>query len=649
MPLVIFMLLVIGETVAWSGTERPDLDRALGSLKAGEPLSVIVRLAERMDLERLEALPMDQRRKEIIKTARRHAAVNQEPLRALLVGRKLDKPVVSLWLINAMALSADAETLRELRNHPLVRDIRLDRTIQLPQTASAVPAPKEWNIISMGAPELWSLGYRGQGVVVASMDSGVDVAHPDLKTRYRGGTNSWYDPSGEHSLPYDADGHGTQTMGIVVGGAAGGSAIGVAPGARWIAAKIFDDNGRASLSNIHLGFQWLMDPDGNPETDDAPDVVNNSWGLDQLPNHCDAEFRDSVRALRAAGIAVVFAGGNSGPMPETSLSPANYPEAFAVGAADSQSMVDTFSSRGPSPCDGDIYPEVLAPGVNVKTSSLTYGGIILKSYTQVSGTSFAAPHAAGAMALLLNAFPGLKAANVEWALKATAMDLGDPGPDNDYGYGLLDVAAAYRYLKSNPPLDPTPPKTSGLRATPQSTQGISTATLTATGDDSATGGSPLAGAEWWRGPDPGKGKGTSMMVVDGAFNSPLEDLMATLDVSGWPLGSHVLSVRSRDGADNWGGIRSYTLNVTDRVTITGVRCAAALKGITVWATSTAGGPGVALRAVIVTGGVARELGALTYRSNTGQYTGTFHDIDPKPDRIRVHSSLGGFAARRVPL
>ena len=110
------------------------------------------------------------------------------------------------------------------------------------------------------------------------MDTGVDYLHPDLAQRWRGGPNSWYDPNGEHATPYDHTGHGTQVMGIMVGGDAGGASIGVAPGARWISVKIFNDAGYSSISIIHEGFQWLMDPDGNPDTNDAPDVINNSWG-----------------------------------------------------------------------------------------------------------------------------------------------------------------------------------------------------------------------------------------------------------------------------------------------------------------------------------------------------------------------------------
>ena len=177
------------------------------------------------------------------------------------------------------------------------------------------------------------------------------------------------DPTGEHALPFDALGHGTQTMGLMVGGDAGGTAIGVAPDATWIAAKIFDDAGEATLSGIHLAFQWLLDPDGDPDTDDAPDVVNNSWNLTGTVNQCVSEFAADIDLLKAAGIAIAFSASNLGPASPSSVSPANG-SGFAVGAVNGSLGIASFSSRGPSACDGGAYPQVVAPGVSVRQATL---------------------------------------------------------------------------------------------------------------------------------------------------------------------------------------------------------------------------------------------------------------------------------------
>ena len=312
-----------------------------------------------------------------------------------------------------------------------------------------------WNLNDIRAPDLWTMGYIGQGIVVANMDSGVDINHPDLAARWRGGSNSWYDVHGQHpATPFDAagatTGHGTRSMGLMVAGDASGFALGVAPGVRWIAVKVWDDAGSALISDFTQGFQWLLDPDGNPSTDDAPHVVNNSWGFDEAAGSCDTVFQADIQVLQAAGIAVVFSAGNSGTQgPASDVSPANNPEGHGIGAVDSSHSVSSFSSRGPSACDGTFFPEVVAPGEQVWTTDTGGGGTPL--LTQATGTSFAAPQVAGAMAALLSAFPDASAPHLRSALIQSARDLGPPGPDNDYGSGLIDVLAAYNYLLACPP------------------------------------------------------------------------------------------------------------------------------------------------------------------------------------------------------
>jgi hypothetical protein len=255
------------------------------------------------------------------------------------------------------------------------------------------------------------------------------------------------DVHGIYATPFDDHGHGTQTMGIMVGGDIGGTAIGMAPGAQWIAARIFDNSGQASLSDIHQGFDWILDPDGNTETDDAPDVVNNSWVFPTLVGQCYLEFADVIQVLKTAGISVMFSAGNEGPFANTSVSPSNNPGSFAVGAVDQNSLIAGFSSRGPSACDGNFFPHVVAPGVLVRTSD-NYSTPENPRYSSVSGTSFAAPHVAGGMALLMEAFPGVSVHNLESAIEQSAYNLGEPGEDNSYGSGLLDVMEVYNMLNA---------------------------------------------------------------------------------------------------------------------------------------------------------------------------------------------------------
>jgi len=438
-----FLLVVIGAVAASAGDESRDLQKALQSLGPDDEIAVIVRLSDKADISPFKHKDKGRRRADIIKALKDKAEKTQGPVKIFLEKKKAKK-IKSLWVINGIAAAVPASLVNDLANFPGVEAVTLDAVVHVPVVTAGTAAAPEWNISAVHAPDLWNMGYTGQGIVVANMDSGVYLDHPDLQGKWRGGMNSWYDPNGEHPLePYDAHGHGTGTMGIMVGGDAGGSFIGVAPGAQWIAVKIYNDAGDASYSAIHQGFQWLLDPDENRDTDDAPDVVNNSWGLE--PNHsCLTEFQPDVQALKSSGIALAFSAGNDGPNPSTGVSPANYPESFSVGAIGDTNIIANFSSRGPSACDGSIFPHVVAPGMNVKTADLYVG--IPGAYATVSGTSFAAPHVAGAMALLLSAFPDAIASELEEAIKSSAADLGPSGPDNDSGYGLLDVYKAYNLL-----------------------------------------------------------------------------------------------------------------------------------------------------------------------------------------------------------
>lgn len=423
----------------------PELEAALLSSGASEEISVIVTLADQVDLQSFKGDSRAGQRRALVQALKSKADQSQKPLVATL--RQLGvKGLEKFWIFNGVAFRATPEQIYRVAAYPGVNEVRLDGTLNVPETATTATSDPEWNLVAVNAPDLWNAGFTGSGIVIADMDTGVDVEHPDLSGNWRGGDNSWYDPNGEHSTPYDSDGHGTQSMSLIVGGEAGGTSIGMAPGAEWIAVKIFNDTGEAAYSSIHLGFQWLLDPDNNPATNDSPDIVNNSWGLRTGVNQCITEFQADVQALTAADIAVVFAAGNEGPSPSTSISPANYPDSFAVGAVDSNLEIVSSSSRGPATCDGSTYPQVVAPGLNVRVADLTFGGLFPNSYTTVSGTSFSAPHVSGSMALLRSAFPGLTVDEMNQALEETAFDLGQFGADNDYGNGLIDLAAAYNQL-----------------------------------------------------------------------------------------------------------------------------------------------------------------------------------------------------------
>ncbi|MCD6097710.1 S8 family serine peptidase [bacterium] len=299
------------------------------------------------------------------------------------------------------------------------------------------------NIGAIRADEVHSeLGIDGTGVIIGSMDSGVDGFHPDLEGNFLGnvepGRVAWFDPTDEYPLyPQDGHGHGTHTMGTVCG--QGGT--GVAPGALWMAVKIFRDNSTSRDFIIHSGFQFIADPDDNAYTDDFPRLVNNSWG--ELFCREGMLYYDDVRLWRLLGIIPVFAIGNDGPEASSTTPPGNYPNVISTGATDASNNIAYFSSRGPAPSGspwfGATKPDFSAPGVGILSTEAGTGG-----YTLMSGTSMASPHIAGTIALMLSANPTLDYDDVYRILSETSVDIADPGMDNISGYGLVD---AYRAVQ----------------------------------------------------------------------------------------------------------------------------------------------------------------------------------------------------------
>lgn len=466
---------VLAALLAWcgaatSGTAETgaELRRALATRSAEADTAVIVRLRAPLDLRARAVGRRDPRDQQLPVALRERLGQSVVALQPWLTRADVHD-VRPLWIINGVALTLPARAVAELAARPGVARVDLDSHVQgapqqrtPPARRGAAPAMAppptptptptsgqepgtfvpEWNIAAVRAPALWSRGQTGRGVVVALMDTGADLQHPQLRARWRAGANSWFDPHGEESSPYDALGHGTQSLAIILGGAG----LGMAPDARWIAVRLFDSQGRARMSDIHRAFQWLLDPDGDPATPDAPDVVNASWTLSgAAAGSCIREFEEDILALRSAGMAVVFAAGNDGPAPGTSSSPGNNPGALSVGAVTRTRNLARQTSRGPSACDGSGFPRLLAPGVNVRTADLSHGGV--PSYTSVSGSSLAAPHVSGALALLAAAFPQASVSELEEALQAGAA----PGPDPQLPARLLDVQAAFEHLRAQRP------------------------------------------------------------------------------------------------------------------------------------------------------------------------------------------------------
>ncbi len=367
----------------------------------------------------------------------------------------LDGPqrVTRFWLVNALSLTASPAQIARIAADTDVASVDLDAKVHAVDTEQAPDVQKtsgkgDWGVNAIGARSVWdAYGITGKGERIGVIDTGVDPTNPDLV----GKIAAWHDFVNGRATPYDDGAHGTHVAGTLVGGAAGGGAIGVAPGATLVVAKALSGQGSGDGSLLIQAAQWMMDPDGDPATADYPTVISNSW---VSPAATDTWFLPMVRAWRALGIVPVFAAGNVGGA-GTIGSPASYSESVAVGAiADDKTLAD-FSSQGPITWAA-ASDEGFAPGTVVgKPDFVAPGEFVMSSvpggWAEMSGTSMAAPHVAGAVALLRQAAPTMTVDQVVATLKATADDLGAQGPDNQFGAGMVDVFAAVKSVVGAPP------------------------------------------------------------------------------------------------------------------------------------------------------------------------------------------------------
>lgn len=344
------------------------------------------------------------------------------------------------------ALQGLDELGRIVRN----QEVKLDAVVE----AVAPTAPKaektvEWNVGKVGVEQAWAQGVTGEGVVVGIVDTGANVSHEALKAQYRGtnadGTVShdynWFDPVGNKTEAYDDHSHGSHVAGTSVGGTKD-HLTGMAPGAKFIATKVFTASGSGNTAAILKGLSWMLAPtkaDGTgADPTMAPDIVSNSWGNS---NGASLSYIDAWKAFEAAGIIPVVAAGNSG-RPNTVGAPGSYPQSITVGATDINDKVASFSSRGPSKikdADGNFLqkPDVSAPGKDIISA-----GKSGDQYVKMSGTSMATPAVSGVIALLLQKFPNLNAEQVRVVLAKSSVDIDAPGYDLNTGHGRVDAVKA---------------------------------------------------------------------------------------------------------------------------------------------------------------------------------------------------------------
>jgi subtilisin family serine protease len=463
----------------------------------GQQAEFLVVLADQADLSPAASLQTKTEKGRFVYQALLEKAHStQGPILQWLRERHVDHQ--SFYIVNAILVKGDRQLVETLAARPEVARIDGNPEIHndlprpsLIEQSGERPATVEPGIVYTHAPDVWALGFKGETIVVAGADTGIRWTHEVLKPHYRGwdGVNAnhnlnWHDsihdsvgnPCGNDSPePCDDFGHGSHTVGTMIGDDGAGNQVGMAPGAQWIGCRNMDQGTGTPARYIEC-MEWFLAPyplnctpdEGDPTK--APDITNNSWGC-PVSEGCTTgdELRAAVEAQEAAGIQMVVAAGNDGPACSSintggqSGPPSFYAASYTVGAlVNGTDTIAGFSSRGPVTIDGSnrTKPDITAPGTSVRSA---WNGSD-SDYATIQGTSMATPHIAGAMALLWSALPSLKnqiqasrdALN-NTAVFISSTQCGTAGPPNNvYGWGRIDIAAAVGTPPPTPTVSPTP-------------------------------------------------------------------------------------------------------------------------------------------------------------------------------------------------
>lgn len=475
------LALILAVSAASAGTVHPKLEALLAETQTGEQISVIVHMQEQAPIAQLNQelknsrASLQDRHRDVV-LALQSVTGSQEPLKAYLDEAQLTGEVsgyTSYWISNMLVVKATKEEVLRIADRHDVDIVEPNFTVSVitpVEPFQMSPTPGEAGNRGIGvtpglrainADDVWyQLGYTGAGRLVASCDTGVLGSHVALTDRWRGNhapaEECWLDVLGTGtSYPNDGHGHGTHVTGTICG-VAPDDTVGVAWEAEWISTNAINQGVGSGFDNdIIAVYEWLADPDGDPFTnDDVPDVVQNSWRINEGfggdYTDCDDRWWAAIDNAEASGMVSTWSAGNEGSGSQTIGSPADRAtteyNAFSVGAVDATNYswpypIAGFSSRGPTGCDVDpdlkIKPEVVGPGVDVY-SSTNDGGF----QGGWSGTSMSGPHVAGIVPLIRQANPNLDVDTIKQIIMETSIDMGGAGEDNTYGHGFVDAYAA---------------------------------------------------------------------------------------------------------------------------------------------------------------------------------------------------------------
>ena len=517
---------LVAAVLMWTGLRAgvltPDLETVLS--RSQGPVPVYAVLAEQVDPQSLMAetrsLPKPQARQHVIRVLKTVAQESQRDLLRFLKAAEQEgkvRHIHSLWITNVVAFEATPEVVRAVAQRPEVARVYYNPRRQILRKTPrkpAVPLPGKvgapadhtgtkaivWGVNQINAPDVWAQGYRGQGVVVGVLDTGVNYNHVDLADHMwtnpgevpnngidddnNGYVDDYhgYDFAYNDGDPMDGQGHGTHVAGTVAGDGTAGTQTGVAPDAQIMALKILDDQGGGQETDVWEGVQYALD--------NGADVLSASIGWCHRYNPNRQQWRQVADNVLAAGVVWVAAAGNEGDLsdpwnqcPDTAPdnvdtpgdipSPWKHPDqasngstgsqssVITVGATDSNDAIASFSSRGGVTWSsvsgygdypyvgsygkrGLIKPDVSAPGVNITSLDYQNNTGYLSGW---DGTSMATPHVSGTVALMLSKYGGLLPREIDSLLEVTAVELGISGKDSAYGAGRIDALAAVNAIQ----------------------------------------------------------------------------------------------------------------------------------------------------------------------------------------------------------
>ncbi len=490
-----FLLIIVIVLTLWASVQPnritqkavpeydvPTIDPALLTMaKSSDSLDYLIYFEEKADLTGAYDMPWEERGWYVYERLVAQADESQAKVRKYLEKQRVTYE--PFWIQNVIAVeSSSFATLKGLQQFLEIHSLQAVPEIFLyepsatsPDEKSIEPAGTSSNLQHINVTNAWSLGFTGEGMVVGSIDTGVRFTHEALVDQYRGNKidglehdHHWWDAVSGRKTPYDDQGHGSHTIGIMVGAKETGDEIGVAPGAKYVACKAINGNGTGFGWDFLECGQFMLAPwdlaGENLDPNLRPHVVNNSWG--SCDQHYSSWFADAIDAWVAAGIYPVFSNGNAAncgySYPPALNTVGNPARAYNVTAVGSTGMDNgeyaNYSTWGPTDSEDTvnpsgypwIKPQVVAPGVDIRSAVASSDN----TYGYWSGTSMSAPHVSGLVTLMWEAGGCLLGdyATTETLIQESAVPIpyatgnGDEGPENvpnhATGWGEIDVLEA---------------------------------------------------------------------------------------------------------------------------------------------------------------------------------------------------------------